>query len=73
MEIIEAIGWVSLGFVPTLFVLETYWRVRLNLRIARSNSSVKKQVMYLSSRSTDGVRAGIHDIPSPSRDPRTPK
>jgi len=29
MEIIESVSWVALGFVPTLLLLETFYRVRI--------------------------------------------
>jgi hypothetical protein len=29
MEIIESISWVALGFIPTLLLLETFYRLRI--------------------------------------------
>jgi hypothetical protein len=28
MEIIEYVSWIALGFIPTLLLLETFYRVR---------------------------------------------
>ncbi|WP_255457512.1 hypothetical protein [Nitrososphaera sp. AFS] len=38
MEIIESVSWVALGFIPTLLLLETCYRVR----IGRKKSLLKK-------------------------------
>jgi hypothetical protein len=37
MEIIESISWVALGFIPTLLLFETFYR----LRIGRKKPALK--------------------------------
>jgi len=37
MEISESVSWVALGFIPTLLLLETFYR----FRIGRKNSVLK--------------------------------
>jgi hypothetical protein len=37
MEMLESIGWIALGFVPTLAVMEAAWRIgRRRLALAEA-------------------------------------
>lgn len=39
MEIIESVSWIALGFIPTLLLLETYYR----LGIGRKKSALRME------------------------------
>ncbi|HEY9386466.1 MAG TPA: hypothetical protein VIP70_05470 [Nitrososphaeraceae archaeon] len=49
MEFFESIGWIALGFVPTLAAMELGWKVTKGLKLSKAKAIVVEKKVSMES------------------------